>query len=430
MNSSILRKIVLVLSVLAVAVIAVSCHPGPYVVARPPGEAPPVIQPLDLPSCPDHESFPPVKDGALPDTILPLSGAITKVPEFHDCQRLIDPHNPREYGPLAGIWVAQDLTDRSYELDRIPVGRGLAMALVYTWYQPFEPLHMAAGWNCLYFVSAATPSHLQAFMVPVGDANDCTNSTTLAGIVERLRLTPLFVSKKTYPGLGRGDYPPVGRWDWLKFPYIGLGCGNAWCEVSAESANLPPAPYSVSSGSRREEQRVFRVKGWYDEQTLAAPPPPGATAPASGLNLIPAGPIGVVVPDPGLDAITDTITFVGQWVPVAQVSIDKRDEVYRAKLNLHQASMPTGGTPVGLTQVFMCRDGTTKCKGATSECTDGWHARIVGGGTTTYPCVTRTDHSDLMRDYHIHIPGTARWQWENGDEKLWTGCAEGCCKVH
>jgi hypothetical protein len=416
MNSSQLKWFLLVVFFLAFLLFVRYCFwPNPPV--------------AELPYCPDHKGFPPITGGGPHMDTLPLSGVITGVPEFHDCQRLRDANDSTIYGPLAGIWVAQDLGLRFDSLAASPPQEGaeggLSIALVYSWEQPYDPLHMQAGWNCLFFVRAATVSKFAAYMVPVDNAGLCTQSKIISRMAATLPRLNVFSTSFPSP-LRREDVPPVGRWDWDGHQYIGVGCGDQWCDVTPGSTAPPPPPYSLPTGTA-EEQRVYQVKGWYDEERLAVSPQAGAATGVTGLNLVPAGPVGTVVPDPALDAITDQKDFDGHWVHVATVGLEANNATYITKLNLHQGTMPKPGVMAAtLTDVFMCKIGEGKCEGATGlSCQDVWRAKIASGETSVYRCVKRTDHSGLG----VHIPGTVRWQWENDDQKLWAECAEGCCKV-
>src|SRR5688500_4692594 len=78
-------------------------------------DLPPKIEHMthELPECPrDYDSIPKPQSGyeALPSGIS-VSGPITGIPEFHDCQRLITASGTK-YGPLVAIFAA-------YYLDRL-----------------------------------------------------------------------------------------------------------------------------------------------------------------------------------------------------------------------------------------------------------------------------------------------------------------------
>ena len=49
-----------------------------------------------------------------------------------------------------------------------------------------------------------------------------------------------------------------------------------------------------------------------------------------------------------------------------------------------------------------------------------------------YKCAYRTDHAGVkdLNGNPVDIPGTARWKWDEDDEKLWVRCPQGCCTVN
>ncbi len=432
--------IVIVLVLLVVAGVLVwrcRCRPPAIAVAQP--------------ECPDHDVAIRDPENRAVDSIVPVAGAITPIAEFHDCQRMISPANGSKYGPLIGIW-ASDI------LDTLPVllaeknaqangpGIGLAFAEIYAWDGSYDPLGIARGWNCLYLFPDDGPSGYKAFMVPVKTKEACledARADTLTGPPVK----PLNVVAQTFRNARPGDVPMVARWDWdsvNRVQYIGIGCGNGWCEVTGQAA-----PQSSPSWDTGDQDRwSWRVKGWFDRQLLAE---------GAGLGIHPSPVWGTVVPDADLAGKTRISSGVlpssgtDPWVHVGRASMSMGPTSnatalkYSQKFNLVNAVFPHGAPPQGWADIYLCAGGESQCfpaasasialsipSCATSKSGIIWYAMIRSPNMPPkYTCVTQVRHSGLKDRLGrpITIPGTARWRWVNDDEKLWVACDNGCCQV-
>jgi len=350
---------------------------------------------------------------------IPIAGPITNIPEFHDCQRFVNPAGGElKYGPMVAIFAHYRLDSLySTRQDSAAGEIGEAAAEIYSYDGAYERLFINQGFNCLYLVQLA--GGWQAYMTSVGnDEKGCQKplqrGNSLTVVAKRL----VHDDK---------DIPPVARWDYDTAnhqQYIGLRCGGEWCEVGHSgfetsgmysAARLPDDPvpgFGTIGGS--EKARIVRVKGWYDEQYLAE----GSTG-----SLKPTRVRGTAFPHPLLDRMNTEAHFVGGWKPVAYLLMDgDPGETYKSKLNLEQ----------GINKVFYCHGTFLSCGETTTEPPCGvdadhqWWAKIESAVTheAKYYCVTRRTHPGL------EIPGVVRWRWREDDETLWVRCPEGCCAVH
>ena len=111
-----------------------------------------------------------------------------------------------------------------------------------------DPSGLNAGWNCLFLFP--TVGGYTARMVPVEDPYTCTRPARPDTLTRGKALNVSFSST----GLGEGNYPAVGRWDWDGHThYIGLGCHKRWCEVTDPfvSAFAPSDDYRLQPGGVR-----------------------------------------------------------------------------------------------------------------------------------------------------------------------------------
>lgn len=361
---------------------------------------------------------------------------IKDIPEFHDCQKLLL-DSGRAYGPLVAIFATYDLASLDTALmRRDPRGEGriaLAGAVIHNFGDLYEPLNLASGFSCLYLwrTGTAVPTwHAKTVAAP--DAAACsTPYVPTPGEPAALEVRPV---RARFFDEG-SDYPAVARWDWddqNKKQYMGLRCGAAWCEVGLTGFR-PSAPYGAAATSGSDAERVKRIKGWYDEQSLAVPGPGGAFIPGKAR--------ATVIPAPKRDLVDSN--YHHRWARVAYIALDRPSRYYRKKLNLY---FTRPGAPLSLLNVLsFCKGTRTECRvpapsagvpfsaecGDESEATPGerWWVRIDAargrGRGPMYRCVDRVGHETEGVD----IPPTARWHWLNEDETVWKECVTGCCQV-
>ncbi len=359
------------------------------------------------PECPRDVIWIPRDSVLTASTVIAASGAISMVPEYHDCQRFLN-GNKSAFGPMVAIFASSGLDSASDPV--VPTspaavtitGRDQkAAATILDYDAPYDQLHIENGINCLYM--GTENGNWKARIVRV--QNDTTCLKPSAGV-------PGGVFLKVQVVAGPKDIPAVARWDWSednKQHYIGIRCGTRWCEV------FNPNIDAVHSPSYAGADQVAN-KGLYDEQNLAV------TA-AAGPDLIPGGVVGTIFPIGRLEQNTEA-DFQGRWKEVAMVSLASQLEPYKHKFNF----VP-GIAPEANSRISMCK-GTAEACGVppanVNKCDntlDPWWAKIVSGATTQYRCVVRRTHSG------VPIPGAVRWRWQNTDEDMWVRCPAGCCEI-
>lgn len=403
-----------------------------------------------LPECP-LDSVAVGKDTVTWITQYDLVGEIQDVPEFHDCQRFINGATGR-YGPLVAIYASHFLDSLVYRLDSLgkdaPGGRvGLAAALILSLDGDYQPLGIEQGFSCLYLwrnpQQRKQPWQAKIQWVDL-DHKRCLDPIYPAqGEVGTLSvfIDPLLRNFKS------SDYPPVARWDWdpkTKRQYIGIKCGpTAWCHVGGRPGALPATLMAAGGQGNSPEARVLAIRGWHDEQYLAAAHPGGGVR-RSRLK-------GTIIPDPAIDRY-DNDSDYKEFVPFAYIALVEgpplgaSDPVplararahYKTKFNLDM--VPVGLPLSSMNRLDLCRGTRESCRvpkpqfggppicqseQAPAAAGDPWWQRITAakGGPPKYTCVTFEDHNDLAK----HIPGTTRWRWEWDDESAWGRCTNGCC---
>jgi hypothetical protein len=272
-------------------------------------------------------------------------------------------------------------------------------------------------------------------MKPVADAGACIGTLESASLSSAKLLS---VDRRVVTGLADDDYPDVARWDRDRdrarpYDYIGMKCGAAWCEIHADRKEFFIASdrYSLPPGSVPGKRRVFEAKGWYDEQYLDI----GSGAAKSPLSVL-----GTIFPVPALDTLT-VKAFGGTWVPAGIIVMSSPAAKYKATFGLNVGDPPRKSEGSDFTRVDLCwswMDDSKTCHGVShkletscnwdpvNDVGNKWYSRTTGPGRdTVFKCVIRHDHSSLG----IHIPGTARWNWQEDDVTQWYRCDNGCCAI-
>ena len=365
-----------------------------------------------------------------------VSGDISLVPEYHDCQRLALGAGST-YGPLAAVFAARRLDTLflpSARATSMAAARAAGEILVYD--GQYKPLELMPGFSCLYLWEPSK-GKWEALIQAVGINQDACLSPPSSGYPQwRLKARPVPPPEGQAPA----DIPPVARWDWdVKHHrhYIRIRCGDQWCAVAGKKFQSssshtpgmrPPKPVPGKPDPTEQEiRRVIANKGWYDEQRLAVGGAAGTPLTVSTLT-------GTAFPHPLLGTL-DKVDDFNKWIPVATVRLagpppgDPAYVQYKQKLNFDP----------GDNEVELCRSMSKPPSKPDSElcvpegmkpsttCVadkDGslWWARIISQTDTAYRCVTRRAHPEAM-------PGTVRWRWLLNDETLWVRCSFGCCTV-
>lgn len=384
---------------------------------------------------------------------LPLLGPIGDLPEFHDCQRFLIPAGAAgavsagstdglAFGPLVAIWAANRL-DRAF-VERRPLdGMAVPVAIVYEFdSNDYEALGIRPGFSCLYlWQDSSWHGRLVSLGADVPDAAHPTRClepvpTTSRALVGGTRLD---VRADSLPKLLTAqDIPPVARWDWdakNRRQFIGIRCGDAWCNVGAPGfLSSPPTAVGAAAtrflaalvpfpgvGARQatptEVQRTVAVKGWYDDQRLDL---------RTGGVLSLAEAHGVVFPQPALDSVP-VGAYHGAWIPSAYVVTDR---AYPRPAKLPMAE--------GVNRIEICNGTASRCEvpegaehcvdKATGQAIDrndpnAWWGRVIPeSGEPYYYCVKRRTHDGQA------IPvAAARWNWSELDAKTWSRCGDACC---
>lgn len=381
-------------------------------------------------------------------TTLSVSGAITNVPEFHDCQRFVV--GDSDYGPLVAIYVSyklDSLVDSIARLDSTKTyvaettTNAVGVSEIYDYDGDYAPLGIRHGFNCLMLYKK---NHAyEAKIWPVDDEKKCV---TTGFDPTRADLIPLQV--KPWGGVittppGTQTYPPVARWDWdsdHKQQYIGLRCRTQWCEIGAagfaSSARDLPDGGTTSGGPT--EMTVRRVKGWYDEQFLDVP------ASAGGSAFRWTRVTAKVFPHPAMKTYTmatyynATTGHSNGWVATGFVSMGSAIPHYKSKFNFDGTA--AGAELKDMNKLHMCYGTKGDCginALAYTRCGymnwlwsifyPRWWAQITpaGGGPVMQKCVIRREHPGVT----MGVPGTARWRWLATDPTTWEECLSGCCEV-
>ena len=406
-------------------------------------------QEFELDECPRHwERLPKRLGGRLAPEGFVLTGPITDVPEFHDCQKLLV-RNGRAYGPLVAVFASQHLDTlfdtAAFPIDTIARSAGLILNLGTDAYQP---LRIRPGFSCLYVWRRPHSLRWYASIRWVNAAQGrCADSVPIA------RLDTLNLDVHRTQARNRADsFPPVARWDWdqeRNEQYIGIKCGSGWCEIGQRRSE-PFAPADAYLPFNSNAPAVQRLKGWYDEQYLAVD---GANS-----TMQPSRVLGTVFPAPGsvrwetLEKMAQESDPSRRWMNVAYIAINEASQHYKLMLNLERVA--PGSELQEMNVLAFCWGLRARCSvppAPTPEqaqslkaagqprlapmrtCDRGdrnvlW-VRITparrSAETAMYRCVHRTVH-DLQ---HPIIPATARWRWLITDETVWRECTQGCCQV-
>lgn len=351
-------------------------------------------------------------------------GWTTNVPEFHDCQRLrvLNPQGEPTYDSLAAVFARDSLDTISDSAQTA----GTVLAFVY---MPdggtYAPLKITSPYNCL--VGKRDGQAWVAWMVPAAEEEVCDTAIPQSALTEARTL--LVKPAPPRDGLTPLDIPPVARWEWdsvTATQYIGVRCGEQWCEVGRKDGFASSQSYGVTELVGNVAKRTLAIKGWYDEQHLAEY---AGGKPVTSRN------VGVVVPAPELDSWRRTDPVPGVWQKAATIHLSPAAGSYDASFNFAVASRPpspprstvwictaSGGVkcPAGFWQQFKpgsCADNVTG---------DQWYARVDGHKGSKYFCVVYRGHGPIG----FSIPAVARWRWRANDETIWISCSFGCCEVN
>lgn len=367
------------------------------------------------------------------------------VPEFNDCQRfLVEDGETGElsyggYFAIFAVSIANELEDSlaKYE-ENLPLGFGRVAfsAAIVLAEGDYEPLGIRNGLNCLLVWRDPRGSeNWVAKMTP----RDSTRNEDCSGLIDPDSVggQQLQVMRRESVGLTEADkYTWAARWGWdqeHKVQIAGITCSRAWCNVGEEGRFARPETYHERknpSNVSAEWKRVTDIKGWYDEQLLAAMPQ------ATGADPRPSRILGTIIPDTSL--ATKTMQHFQSWQAAAQVDLSlvpegKPEEIegYTAKFGFTETSGDR------LNKISACHGeycvpenatirGNCTCPITEPNCNDrAWFAKVEGadGSEPVYHRMCRYTMCGVT------IPATARWRWLAGDEGTWFRCVDGCCEL-
>ena len=353
-------------------------------------------------------------------------GVISRIPEFHDCQRFVeDGAFKATYAIYATEAMATFTWNNEYKL----------VAVIYAPEAPYSPLGIVQGWNCLFFglqtslQDAVMMRETESACYPV--VKDLPDSVGVRGFEQQ----DLNVREKHPTGFEPADFPPAARWEWdpRNAQYaIGVRCGPAWCRVYKLSAPIEDYTVKNAAATNKRKRRIGEIPGWYDEQRLAT---------MRNRQLVP-GPVAVVFADPNLDR--DPKLYDSTWQSVAYVALSQADPIYERKYRFVATPFGNQVDLTGLNVVALCRGDAceipqsqrsrvAQCQKATAP-SDKWWVR-TGPPTANpgnpddweYKCATRYGHES--EPVPIPIPPAVRWRWSDKDETIWVRCGQGCCEV-
>ena len=327
----------------------------------------------------------------------------------------------------------------------------LAAAEIYTFGAGYTPLGIGPNFSCLYIYfnsSNQLVGKMVAFGGALGSGTDqCMNEVNpnVASPLPEKMLTVVRTTAATSagnPAAARWDFDPVNE----KY-YVGLKCGEGWCEVGEGTTDKPfvtSASLTTSAATPADQLVTMQGKGWYDQQELAG---------AKGNTATPSGLVGTIIPNPRLADFTMS-TFKTKFTVVAYVGIEAKRgttaEAAAAALKDYKAKFNYDPVPVDrrldkLNTISICHGSRFHCgvpdRPGGILCGDKkdyyfWPSHTwvkieaANGGRVLYRCGIRRDHSDSPGFDPSMIAATTRWRWLATDETAWDYCsAAGCCET-
>lgn len=341
-----------------------------------------------------------------------LAGTIQNVPEYHDCQRLIERTGTwGAYGPLAAIYVR----DTSIAFTEVAQGK-VAAAVIVADYR-YAELGIRGGANCLYIIG--TGDRFTGYIRPVGvQEKRC--------LLPFGRPTPDDFRMDVRHESGLAKVPHSARWDMdvdTRRNVPAFACGVAWCTLVPQGTPATVLNRWNGNGVSSAERNILRGIGWWDEQPLAI----------SSFGLRPST-RGTVVPSPRAAEYTQA-EFAGIWQHVATVYLERRTGPYREKYAWDATAHPGASSRVrGIkgVRLELCDNKAGNCPDVppTLSCVyrpepDG--AKMIGryvglADRTVYVCVRAYRHTGKPH-------GLVRFKWRPDDETIWVRCPLGCCEA-
>ena len=399
-----------------------------------PGHAEPMAVVPTKPACVHTWDLYQYGPPGMPEAEARRRSMLADIPEYHDCQRLVNPDG--KYGPLVVAFARQGLDRFGRELTRRQGSTTNALAAIEILNvdtTEYVPLGLKPGFSCLFVArnGATFEGKLVTYGYPRRDCTQPVAFNALQGLAVSVRPRPTVAQDYI-----QQDFPPVARWEWdsaSHHQYLGFKCDDTtWCEAGLTGFVSAPA-LPIDPNLPRYVRRTFEIRGWLDEQVLATVGPNGRP--------IPTGVRGTVIPAPRLRT-SAMPGFHGRWVLVNYVLIDRSSSKYEQKLNFIRSTAVNNALDTSNTSsVSICRaEGQQVCEGApTTACAPAtgnvgagvWWSRFdAPGRRPIYKCVAYRHHPLARADVGPgeYTLGTARWRWRDDDELTWVGCPDGCCE--
>jgi hypothetical protein len=350
------------------------------------------------PECPDHVFIPRHKLMLPTPVVIPLVDAGTNIPEFNDCQALVD---GTTYGPVVAVFA------RQAALGHFMPTRYYLLGVIFNFgtldtNETYDPLSIKDGYSCLYAPLSGQITH--AYLLHQDTVATCASSIPIpspnsAGFLEA-RVRPL----------NPGDVvPKAARWEWddtALQQYIGITCFNQWCEIGKEGFHSAPDPNTdwVASAPPPGNTlgQVHRVRAYFDVQQLAKAS--ASLNPREPVVLSGARATFFPAPNLGDDLDYSEEQYVGTMI------VSATEPAYKEKFGL---------TANQATHIFLKRRPLMTSLFSLKK----YRARFVTGDSEKTFKIRQRSHTDFP------IPGMVRWRWLWDDETTWIKCLEGCCST-
>jgi hypothetical protein len=350
------------------------------------------------PECPDHVFIPDHKLMLPKPVVIPLVDAGTNIPEFNDCQALVD---GAAYGPVVAIFARQAAFADTVK------GRLYLLGVIFNFgtlkftYVPYDPLSIKAGYSCLYAPLAGQITH--AYLLHQDTVATC------AGYIDSIPNSAGVLEARVRP-LHQGDVvPKAARWEWddtASRQYIGITCLNQWCEIGEKGFHSAPDPNTdwVASAPAPGNTlgQVHRVRAYFDVQQLAK----RNAAWTATEPVVLSGARATFFPAPNLgdDLDYSDDQYVGTMI------VSATEPAYKEKFGL---------TANQATHIFLKRRNFIAALFSFKK----YRARFVTGDSDKTFKIRQRSHTGFP------IPGMVRWRWLWDDETTWVKCLEGCCST-
>jgi hypothetical protein len=328
------------------------------------------------------------------------------IPEYHDEQHFQT--GPNSFGPMVYIYASPFLGAFTRMSEIVEQGTyGTFAALVYvdapagTVLPPqYTRLDLQPGENCVWLAnpSGNMTTGWRAYVTRLTGGRGCLRPTGPPP-------QPLLVYPSSPLGFTHADFPAVARFGEAQAPagatfgqpLLGVKCLRGWCEIGPKTPITPRSSAAASTGKKG------RIKGWHDEQILAAQDPAGVLRPTvramvepvdglEALSLASFPPVSPANPNQG-------------WVLVGRILLDSDPPA--------SSKYWTWGLRRGANHLHL------------RQTTARWEMSITHSGSPIryiWQNVVREPHTD------VPVPGTARWRFASFDPMgVWVRCGEACC---